>query len=349
MLPSKPRRTGTADFSIPDAAAMPSPKTAVPQEKRLRLVPQQTALPARPAGALAHGAEIDAQDVPSAYSLPADLEADLAAMDRDVLLSAVKTRLKNLTGADSVASMHMGRRRVTAARVCASVLGCVAALDRLHLMLTADAAHNRQLKLDRFDALAAPSDAGAAFGVGAAAGGQGRPTAWPDPLTLLPNRRGFFDRLRLALAEASVQRREFAVLTVYLEGFQAIQAALGVDGSDELLGIIAARLVRAVRSHDMVSRVHADEFGLFIGNLASREQLRRLTCKLFDAVAAPIAIGLHEVSVRPSFGIAMGPADGASGAALVRSASVALAHARRQGSGYVFFDERGKAWAPGRV
>ena len=85
------------------------------------------------------------------------------------------------------------------------------------------------------------------------------------------------------------------------------------------------------------------------GNVTSREQLRRLTCKLFDAVAAPMAIGKLEVSVRPSIGIALGLADGASGAALIKHADVALDRARRQQTGYAFFDERGRAWVPGRA
>lgn len=238
--------------------------------------------------------------------------------------------------------MPVAKRRELAARTRASVLECVAALDRLHLSVTADALRARQRRLDAFDAQAASGTAGEDRM-------RSRQPGSPGALALLPNRSALAHRLSQAVKQAGLQAQPFAVLTLDLEGFQPIQALLGSDAGDELLGIVAARLVRAVRGQDLVSRLGGDEFGLFIATVASRDQLRRLTCKLFDAVAAPIAIDQVQVSVRPNIGIAVGQADGTSGADLIRSANVALGHARRQQTGYAFYDERGKAWAPGRV
>lgn len=286
---------------------------------------------------------------PLARDPAAGLHGDLEAEDRDVLLSAVKARLRLTFSEPAAASMPAAQRREKAAQARASVFECVAALERLHLGLTADAARSRQLKLDAFDALAAPSQAQAGFGVGGNDEAHARQAAAQDTLTRLPNGIGFRERLREAVAQARPQRQEFAVLTLDLEGFERVQAGLGTDAADELLGIVAARLVRAVRGHDMVSRLRGDEFVLLIANVVSREQLRRLTCKLFDAVAAPIAIRQQEVSVRPSFGIALGLADGASGAALIKHAGAALGRARRQQTGYAFYGERDRAWVPGRV
>ena len=268
---------------------------------------------------------------------------DLAAEDRDRLLSAIKARLKLSIG-EPADRVNMGQRRETAARVRAGVMECVAALDRLHLTLTEDAARNRQHELDAFDALGARPSGG---GVGNE--GPDRQVAARDALWRLPNRARFRERLLQALALARLEPQEFAVLTLDLEGLKPIQAALGTQAGDEVLGIVAARLLRTVRGHDMVSRLRGDEFVLFIANVAGRDQLRRLTCKVFDAVSAPIKTGGVEVTVRPNIGIAIGVADGASGAALVANAAAAMGHARRHKSGYAFFDERGKAWVPGRA
>ncbi len=349
-MPSKHRLTGSTESSTAEAPALPNLEQATaPNVKRLRLVPQPDGPRAPPAGAPARAVEGDAFSMPPASSPPAAREGDWAAMDRDVLLSAIKARLRAAVAEPTAGTMPVAKRREMAARVRASVLDCVTALDRLHRILANEAGRARQRKLDAFDALAAPAQAPAAFAGGDASERRARPTAALDPLALLPNRLSFLDRLHRAFAQAGPQSQAFAVLSLDLDGFEPIQAALGTAAGDELLAIVAARLVRAVRSHDMVSRLRGDEFGLFIATVASREQLRRLTCKLFDAVAAPMAIDRLEVSVRPNIGIAMGGADGASSVALIKNANAALDRARRQQTGYAFFDERGRAWVPGRA
>lgn len=342
MMPSKPRGTHSSDSSLPAAQATPKPKT-------LRLVPRSGGQPPTQAGATLPATKADAPSLPPASNPATGTPGDLAAEDRDLLLSAIKTRLRFAATAPPV-SMPLAQRREVAVRARANVLDCVAALDRLHLMLTADADRIRQCKLDAFDAVAAPLQPLPAFGPGDEDdAGHGRRTSAPDPLLLLPNRSGFLGRLRRAFSQARLQPQQFAVLAFDLEGFKTVQASLGAAAADELLGIVASRLVRAVRGHDMVSRLSADQFGLFISTVSGREQLRRLTCKLFDAVVAPIAIGRREVSVRPNIGIAIGLADGTSGETLIKSADKALGHARQHKTGYAFFDERGGAWVPGRV
>ena len=337
-MPAKPRRTDTSESS-PPAAADAAPKAHV-----LRLVPRQHGLRAPRAGASSHPAQAGARLAPPAPDLGSGLAGDLTAGDRDLLLSAVKTRLR-LAASAPAGAMTAAKRREMAAHVRASLLDCVQALERLHLMLTADADRIRQLKLDAFDALDAPAVARAVARDERA----GRRSAMPDPLTLLPNRSAFLGRLRQAFGQARLQPEQFAVLTFQLDGFKTIHVSLGSDAGDELLGIVASRLLRAVRRDDMLCRLRGDQFGLFIESVTSREQLRRLIRKLFDALAAPIAIGTLEVGVRPNIGVAMSLTDGASAAVLVESAGTALAHARRQKTGFAFYDERGRGWVPGRV
>jgi diguanylate cyclase (GGDEF)-like protein len=321
MTPPEPHHSTESLAVAPQV--LPSPEAAPPIVRRLRLVPRPSGLPAAP-------------------------PREGAVEDRDVLLSAIKAKLK-ASVEEQQASMPVAKRREVAARTRVSVLECVAALDRLHLSVTADALRARQRRLDAFDVQAAPAPNQAAPGTACDNQMRRRKPGSPGAFALLPNRSGLARRLRQALDQAALQAQPFAVLALDLEGFQPIQAALGSDAGDELLGIVAARLVRAVRSQDMVSRLRGDEFGLFITTVASHEQLRRLTCKLFDTVTAPIAIDRVQVSVRPNIGIGVGQTDGASGAHLIRNAYVALGHARRQKMGFAFYDERGMAWVPGRI
>jgi GGDEF domain-containing protein len=70
----------------------------------------------------------------------------------------------------------------------------------------------------------------------------------------------------------------------------------------------------------------------------SREQLGRVACKLFDIVAAPIRLGVLELSMRPSIGISASPGDADNADSMLVCADVAMYRARHQNSGYAFFD-----------
>ena len=139
--------------------------------------------------------------------------------------------------------------------------------------------------------------------------------------------------------------RAFAVLYLALDAFRPLKEAHGPVAGDELLGIVAARLSQVVPAKDCVCRQGHDQFACLLDVLPSREQLSHLACTLFDAVAAPCDIGPIKLKVRPSIGIAMGPADGETTEALIRSADAAMHCAQRNQTGYAFFDEVDEAWA----
>jgi diguanylate cyclase (GGDEF)-like protein len=103
-----------------------------------------------------------------------------------------------------------------------------------------------------------------------------------------------------------------------LDGFKLINDLHGHDAGDELLRIVGARLARVVRSGDMVNRLSGDEFACLLVDMPDREPLRRLACKLFESVSAPLKIGRLKVSMRPSIGIATCPRDGTSADPLLR-------------------------------
>jgi diguanylate cyclase (GGDEF)-like protein len=163
-----------------------------------------------------------------------------------------------------------------------------------------------------------------------------RHQALHDGLTSLPNRGHFREQLAHTLSQSSPPTAHLAVLVLDLDGFKHVNDTHGHAAGDELLCIIAARLHRAVRAEDMVSRLGGDEFACLLSGVPNQAQLRRLACKLFDAIAAPVRIGDIRLAVRPSIGIARYPLDGDTPEALLKHADLAMYQAKRAQTGYAF-------------
>ena len=153
----------------------------------------------------------------------------------------------------------------------------------------------------------------------------------------LPGRTVFLECLARTLAEPEAPNR--ALLYIDLDDFNAINRDHGQDVGNELLRVVAVRLARSVRAEDIVVRLQGDEFACLLGDLPRREQLSDLACKLFLELSTPLDLGHLTLSVRPSLGIALWPADGATVDALLRNAGEAKERAKRQATGYAFFNE----------
>jgi diguanylate cyclase (GGDEF)-like protein len=264
--------------------------------------------------------------------------AHAAIPDWDTMLSAVKDRL-TLTVAESSHVLGGTLLRAGDPRVQTAVLECVNALDQLHMILRHELGRCEQLELAVFDAQTGLAQARAELAGTQAGEKRARHLARHDDLTRLPNRGHFLERLAVALETEAPQRRALAVLYLDLDGFKPINDHHGHDAGDQLLRIVAARLRRAVRADDLVSRLGGDEFACLLADLPGREQLSRLAGKLYEAVAAPVRVGALELTVRPSISIATCPADGITGAQLLKHADAAMYRAKRQRSGYAFFDQ----------
>jgi diguanylate cyclase (GGDEF)-like protein len=165
--------------------------------------------------------------------------------------------------------------------------------------------------------------------------------AFHDELTALPNRRFFRERLERALADVQEQPPRLAVIYLDLDGFKALNDAYGHDTGDRLLTLIAARLSHAVRAEDLVSRLGGDEYACLITGVSSRERLQLIASTLFKAVSTPFTIGTLALTVRPSIGIAVYPADGTTTDALLKAADTAMYHAKRTQSLCSFSEAHG--------
>ncbi|MBT9594757.1 MAG: GGDEF domain-containing protein [Vitreoscilla sp.] len=267
-----------------------------------------------------------------AAALPA---ADVAIGDCGDLLLAVKTRLRQLAGQGWVTASGLPVSDVQA-QVQGGVLECATALDQLHATLVHAFGRSLQLERDLRDTQAALVRAGAELAGTQAGERYARHLALHDALTQLPNQRHFHQHLCSALQAGT--DHAMAVLYLDLDGFKAINDTHGHDTGDELLRIVAARLARAVRGGDLVGRVGGDEFACLLCGALTHEQLQHLACKLFDAVATPVRVGLLTLSVSPSIGIATCPDNGTTAEALLRGADAAMYRAKRLRTGYSFVE-----------
>ena len=140
-----------------------------------------------------------------------------------------------------------------------------------------------------------------------------------------------------------------AALYLAFDGLQPINEAHGQAAGNEILRIVAARLVGMVSPDHAVSCHRQDEFACVLAGLpvpgATRDGLSHLACQLFDAMSAPCEVGLLKFAVHPSIGIAMCPVDGTTAETLIQNAGTAMQCAQRQKAGYAFFDERADQWA----
>ena len=160
-----------------------------------------------------------------------------------------------------------------------------------------------------------------------------------DPLTRLPNRAGFAERLA-RLAEMPGRGAEgFALLALDLDRFKVVNDTLGHAMGDALLVKAADRLRAAVRSHDLVVRLGGDEFAVVQFAKGDPAAATALAQRLIDLLSRPFLIDGQVLNIGTSVGIALHPQDGAELPDLVRSADLALYRAKSEGRGtYRFFE-----------
>lgn len=132
-------------------------------------------------------------------------------------------------------------------------------------------------------------------------------SALHDPLTGLPNRRLFMEKLTQAVARDVRFHKYCAVLFMDLDGFKAVNDRLGHAVGDALLREVGHRLCKAVRDTDTVARLGGDEFVILYEDMEVVENVDVATRRVFDAFAIPFEIERHVLKVGASVGIALHP------------------------------------------
>jgi diguanylate cyclase (GGDEF)-like protein/PAS domain S-box-containing protein len=158
-----------------------------------------------------------------------------------------------------------------------------------------------------------------------------------DPLTGLANRNLLWDRLEQALHVAQRNKSLVAVIFFDLNKFKQINDTLGHEVGDQVLKVVAKRMLAAVRDTDTVARLSGDEFVLVLANQPSLRFTLRMVERLRVNLTKPVAYDSQEIEVGASIGISVYPHDGCTAFDLVRAADVAMYHSKAGGKGNVHF------------
>lgn len=164
--------------------------------------------------------------------------------------------------------------------------------------------------------------------------------AFYDSLTGLPNRALFVDRLDYILQIAKRYQHKGALLYIDLDNFKRINDTLGHNIGDDLLKVIAGRLIKSVRVSDavarpstseMAARIGGDEFTVILPELKNVEGVATVAQRILEKVTQPMNLGGHQLTVTASIGIVVFPQDGDNIEALLKNADQAMYFAKREG------------------
>jgi diguanylate cyclase (GGDEF)-like protein/PAS domain S-box-containing protein len=156
-----------------------------------------------------------------------------------------------------------------------------------------------------------------------------------DPLTGLPNRLLFHDRLQHAMVRAVRTNRQLAVMFIDLDRFKTVNDTLGHHVGDELLKQVAGQLSGCLRDGDTLARLGGDEFIVLLEDVDGVHGARQVAEKLMRLFERPVVVSDYELFVTGSVGISLFPQDAVDMNVLIRNADVAMYQAKARGrNGY---------------
>lgn len=161
-----------------------------------------------------------------------------------------------------------------------------------------------------------------------------------DPLTNLPNRRMFNEKLSSSIREAELKKSKLAVFYIDLDNFKKINDTMGHIRGDELLIQAAHRLRNRIPRNHLLARLGGDEFTISIPNIKNREEAQTYAENVNRILAEPFWIQNQEINITASIGISIYPDDGMDDIALFGAADMALYHSKKMGRNtFQFYSE----------
>ncbi|MES2755262.1 MAG: EAL domain-containing protein [Pseudomonadota bacterium] len=154
-----------------------------------------------------------------------------------------------------------------------------------------------------------------------------------DTLTGLPNRLLLNETLAAAMADADKWGSRCAFMMIDLDRFKAVNDTLGHPVGDRLLGRVAERLGQLMTANEMVGRLGGDEFAVVVKDATDGVRVDLLAQAIIESLSRPYEVDQHTLYIGASVGVAIGPRDGRSTDALIRSADLALYRSKDAGGG----------------
>lgn len=159
-----------------------------------------------------------------------------------------------------------------------------------------------------------------------------------DPLTNLPNRVLFNDRLILAIAIAHRHKSMAALIVIDLDRFKEVNDTLGHPIGDQLIIAVSKRLKQTIRETDTLSRLGGDEFAVILTDVESVDGAARAAQQFINNLSEPFMLEGHEIYITASIGIALYPGDSIDKDTLFKSADAAMYSAKIKGkNNFQFF------------
>jgi diguanylate cyclase (GGDEF)-like protein/hemerythrin-like metal-binding protein len=172
--------------------------------------------------------------------------------------------------------------------------------------------------------------------------------AYHDPLTGLPTRHLFLDRMSRELARVRRYDTCFALMMLNLDEFSSVNNSNGYEVGDMVLCGVAKHMMSSVRDVDTVARLRGDEFAILLDGVANKKEAEIVALKIIQSVSIPIHLGDGKhIKIGASVGIVLSPHDGFQAEQLMLSADQAMNHAKSNGKGLIGFS-RNEAIAPGK-
>ncbi len=172
--------------------------------------------------------------------------------------------------------------------------------------------------------------------------------AFTDPLTNLPNRTLFHDRMAQLVSLCQRTEIKFAVFMMDLDRFKEVNDTLGHQVGDLLLQQVAARLENILRKTDTVARVSSetiariggDEFAAILPTTATERDAMNIAQRIQSAMEQPLLVAEHSLTIGISVGIVIFPTHGNEGSMLLQRADIAMYQAKHSHQGFAFYDAK---------
>lgn len=170
--------------------------------------------------------------------------------------------------------------------------------------------------------------------------------AYHDPLTGLPNRNLFQDRLTRSLARAGRNGSQVALLFLDLDLFKKVNDTLGHQVGDQLLRAVAERLQTSTRAVDTIARFGGDEFTIAIEDVTEIKQVARIAQKIINSLGPPFSVGGHLCYVSASIGISLYTSCDDDLESMLKRADIAMYAAKESGrNSFQFYSQKMDAQA----